>query len=169
MKRFLALQPTDASHNLFSQVVDFVVVWQRSMDKHNVEQGKHAFKALTELVIGPCRENQETLIRDLKMDSINELFALKPYKDASGETREKSTFEAFRDEGGCPVELCRVMCSCVRLLQAMLEGANESIKGRLIKSFEELDLVTIETNVNLIYNEYQKSKLFKEQLKLKVL
>ena len=169
MKRFLALQPTDTNYNLFSQVVDFVVVWQRSMDAHNVEQGKYAFKALTELVIGPCRENQETLIRDLKMDSINELFALHPYKDAEGNTLEKSPFEAFRDAGGCPVELCKVMCSCVRLLQAMLEGANEATRARLIKTLEELELEKIEINVNMIYQEYQQSKLFSEQLKLKVL
>ena len=175
MKRFLAQQPTDSSFNLFVQAVQFIGVWQISMDAHNVAQGEYAFKALTELVIGPCLVNRETLISDLKMDTINGLFAGEAYSGPDGITREKTPFQAFvdRDVPGDAVMLCKVMCSCVRLLQAMLEGTDdpkdEAIKSLLLKTLEDLHLERFEDNILTIYKEYNLSFNPYERLQRKVL
>ena len=175
MKRFLAQQPTDSSFNLFQQAAQFIGVWEVSMDAHNVAQGEYAFKALTELVIGPCIVNRDALISDLKMDTINALFAGETYSGPDGITREKTPFQAFvdRDVPGDPVMLCKVMCSCVRLLQAMLEGADdpkdEAIKSLLLKTLEDLHLERFEDNILNIYKEYNLSFNPYERLQRKVL
>ena len=54
------------------------------------------------------------------------------------------------------------------VLKSLYEGVTMTEK-MMIKTFEELDCQTIETNVTMIYDEYQQSKSLKEQLKLRVL
>ena len=180
MKNFMKTQPTDASSDLFKEVVDFVVAWQRNLTVTNVEQGKFAFKALTELVIGPCPENQNSLITDLKMDTINDLFQMMTDEDwpaivkygqgefarAPEEAKREpchQTFHGFDEDPDdhaahkSEVALCEVMCSCVKMLQAMLEGANEDTKDRLLKLLGELSTEQMERAITLIYLEHQES------------
>jgi hypothetical protein len=152
-KKFLAFQQgTDKTHNLAVATVQFTEAWQRSLNASNVTRGEFAFKALTEMVIGPCERTQMHVGSELKMDTVNELFAITlrpPWVEL------EHPLLATVDK----IALRKVQTACVRCLQAMLEGQKSSrSRERCVKTLLDLKQKIIEDNIITIYQDYMDSR-----------
>jgi hypothetical protein len=129
-------------HDLALQAVQYTEAWSRSIDRHNVGMGSFAFRALTELVIGPCEETQEMLGSELKMDMFNELFEIDYHTTKLNK-----------------IQLRDVQVSAVRCLQAMLEGNSSSqSRKRCIKTLKDLKRETIEAQIIIAYSDWIESQ-----------
>ena len=124
-KAFWATQPNSSSQfNLVQQIASFTDVLNKSIEHYNVHTGVQLFDTLTEVIIGPCQQNQNMLEKELKMETLNQILKL----------------EAERP-GKVPIDIVQLRelkQACIGLMQAMLEG-EKKYDDKVLKKFQDLE------------------------------
>jgi len=170
-KRFMQEQTgAPKIHDLVQKAVEYLEVWEKNKDEHNIGYGVCVFDALTELVIGPCRLNQGKIEEELKMETVNNiLFATpNPVKLLSrGPSTSKQQVEAeVHAERQSELDTRELKQSCVLLLHSMLEGQKKG--GRVLKKLEELNTRRIREDVIEIHKEQLRMSTTKYRLQVRL-
>ena len=131
------------SHDLVRSAVEYLEVWEKNKTAHNIQYGVAVFNALSELVIGPCVDNQKRVGEDLKMETVNSILRSEPIEAPDADQARVDTRE--------------LKASCVLLLHSMLEGQSKGaskgarVQRRILKALEELKKDDIKNEVMKIY------------------
>jgi hypothetical protein len=140
-------------HDLVQKAVEYLEVWEKNKDEHNIGYGVCVFDALTELVIGPCKVNQDKIEEELKMETVNNILTATaiPVKILSGDSSpsKQKLATAAEVQRQADMDIRELRQSCVLLLHSMMEGQKKG--DRVLKKLVELDATRVREEVVNIY------------------